>query len=64
MVWRNGVFVPVSAPSSLDQTIAERRVENRFLDLLDQYTKQGQQRQPASDITEQLRPGRVRQAQG
>jgi hypothetical protein len=27
MVWRDGVFVPLTMPSSVDQTIAERRVE-------------------------------------
>lgn len=46
MVWRDGVFVPLTMPSSVDQTIAERRVENRFLGLLDQYTKQNQQLSP------------------
>jgi RecA-family ATPase len=42
MVWRNGVFVPVATPSSMEKAAAERKVENLFLDLLDRLTAQGQ----------------------
>ena len=42
MVWRNGVFVPVATPSSMERAAAERKVENRFLDLLDRHNRQGQ----------------------
>jgi RecA-family ATPase len=46
MRWQNGVFVPVSAPSSLDKLAAERQAEHTFLDLLDRFTHQGQKVSP------------------
>jgi RecA-family ATPase len=42
MIWRNGVFVPVSAPSSMERAAAERAAEDQFLVLFDRLTQQGQ----------------------
>jgi RecA-family ATPase len=42
MVWRNGVFVPVSSPSSMERAAADQKVEDLFLDLLDRHNRQGQ----------------------
>jgi RecA-family ATPase len=42
MRWQNGVFVPVSQPSSLERMAAEREVEGLFCDLLERLDRQGQ----------------------
>ncbi len=46
MVWRNGVFVPVSQPSSLDRMAAEQEAEQVFLNLLNRFERQGQHVSP------------------
>lgn len=40
--WQNGVFVPVTQPSSLEKFATEKQAEHVFLDLLDRFTQQGQ----------------------
>ncbi len=42
LVWRNGVFVPISAPSSMEKAAAESAAEILFLKLFDLLTQQGQ----------------------
>jgi hypothetical protein len=39
--WERGVFVPEGAISSLEKLAAEQRVDERFLQLLAQFTQQG-----------------------
>lgn len=41
MVWRNGLFVPVSAPSTMERAVAERKVEDLFLGLLARFSHEG-----------------------
>ncbi len=66
MVWRNGVFVPVAAPSSLEQAAAERKVEDLFLQLFDRLTAQGQtfNHHPASPTYAPRRFAELREAIG
>lgn len=42
MRWQNGVFVPVSVPSSLERIAAEKAAEDLFLQLFDRLTAQGE----------------------
>jgi RecA-family ATPase len=42
MVWRDGVFVPLATPSSMERAAAERKAEDLFLQLFDRLTAQGQ----------------------
>ena len=46
MVWRNGVFVPVATPSSIERAVAERAAEDLFMKLFDLMTCQGQMFSP------------------
>jgi len=46
MVWRNGVFVPVATPSSMERAAAERTAEDLFMKLFDLMTCQGQMFSP------------------
>jgi RecA-family ATPase len=39
--WTNGLFLPVAGISNLDKLAAERRGEELFLKLLEQFTRQG-----------------------
>ena len=39
--WTNGLFLPVSGVSNLEKLAAERRREELFLKLLEQFTRQG-----------------------
>jgi RecA-family ATPase len=39
--WERGVFVPEGCSSSLEKLAAEQRVDDRFLQLLAQFTHQG-----------------------
>lgn len=41
MVWRNGLFVPVSAPSTIERAVAERKVEDLFMGLLARFSHEG-----------------------
>ncbi len=41
MVWRNGLFVPVSAPSSIERAVAEGKVEDLFMGLLARFSHEG-----------------------
>jgi len=41
MVWRNGLFVPVSAPSRIERAVAERKVEDLFMGLLARFSHEG-----------------------
>jgi RecA-family ATPase len=41
MVWRNGVFVPVSAPSAPEQAAADAAVDAMFLQLLEKCDRNG-----------------------
>jgi RecA-family ATPase len=42
MRWENGVFVPVSTPSSIERAAADRAAEDMFLQMFDRMTAQGQ----------------------
>jgi len=42
MRWQNGVFVQISAPSSMERAAAERAAEDLFLQLFDRTAAQGQ----------------------
>jgi RecA-family ATPase len=42
LIWRNGVFIPVATPSSIERAAAERKAEDLFLQLFDRLTAQGQ----------------------
>jgi RecA-family ATPase len=39
--WNNGLFLPVHGVSNLDKLAAERRSDDMFVKLLDQFTRQG-----------------------
>jgi RecA-family ATPase len=41
MVWRSGLFVPVSAPSTMERAAAERKVEDLFMGLLARFSHEG-----------------------
>jgi RecA-family ATPase len=41
MIWRNGVFVPLSGPLTIEQAEADGKAERVFLDLLRRLAKQG-----------------------
>ncbi|MBR0778732.1 AAA family ATPase [Bradyrhizobium diazoefficiens] len=41
MVWRNGLFVPVATPSSIEKAVAERKVEDLFMGLLARFSHEG-----------------------
>ena len=44
--WKDGLFLPVPAPGSLERMARERRVDDLFLRLLDRWNEQGR---PVSD---------------
>jgi RecA-family ATPase len=64
MVWRGGVFVPVSTPSSFERAAADQKVENLFLQLFDRLTDQGQtlNHHPASPTYAPRRFAKLRDA--
>jgi len=39
--WKDGLFLPVSAPGSLERMAREQKVDDLFLKLLDRWTEQG-----------------------
>jgi RecA-family ATPase len=39
--WRDGLFLPVAAPGSLERMAREQKVDDLFLKLLDRFTEQG-----------------------
>ncbi|WP_441259623.1 AAA family ATPase [Bradyrhizobium sp. 521_C7_N1_3] len=41
MVWRNGLFVPLSAPSSIERAIAEHKIDDLFMGLLARFSHEG-----------------------
>ncbi|MBR0732420.1 AAA family ATPase [Bradyrhizobium japonicum] len=41
MLWRNGVFVPVAAPSAPEQAAADQRTEDVFMGLLARFSHEG-----------------------
>ena len=41
MVWRNGLFVPVSTPSSFERAAADRKAEDLFMGLLARFSHEG-----------------------
>ncbi|MET4478824.1 AAA family ATPase [Bradyrhizobium sp. F1.13.3] len=41
MIWRNGLFVPITAPSSIEQYVAERRADDVFMGLLARFSYEG-----------------------
>jgi RecA-family ATPase len=41
MVWRNGVFVPVATPSSIERAVAEQKIEDLFMGLLARFSHEG-----------------------
>ncbi|WOH80922.1 AAA family ATPase [Bradyrhizobium sp. BEA-2-5] len=41
MIWCNGLFVPVTAPSSIERAATERKIEDLFMGLLARFSHEG-----------------------